>query len=175
MIATILAITLQLDQPKIESRPAVPYASIALEVTMDTIGRAMPDHLPMVAKWMSDHHVAQAGAPFMRFVRVDMKKGLAIEVGFPVAKLVKGDAQVKTGTIPKGRYVTMIHHGPYQTLVEANAKLQAFAKEKHLKFKMKKGPKGEEFVSRYEFYPTDPTQEPDASKWETRIAYMIAK
>ena len=102
-----------------------------------------------------------------------MAKGLDIEIGFPVAKSAKGDDQVTTGFLAAGRYVSLTHFGNYAGLVPPNATLQGWAKKKHLRFKMTKGAKGEEFVSRVELYKTDPDKQPDPAKWETEILYMI--
>ncbi len=77
------------------------------------------------------------------------------------------------GSLPAGRYVSLTHFGNYAGLVAPNAALQAWAKAKHLHFKMTKGAKGEEFVARVELYKTDPDKQPNPAKWETEILYMI--
>jgi len=142
---------------------------------MATIGGAFPKLMPKLHKWAAEHHAIEAGPPLMRFRYIDMDKRLDIEVGFPVAKPVKGDAEVYAGTIPAGEYVSLTHFGNYSGLVPPNAALQSWASEKHLKFKMTKDKMGDEFASRVEIYKTDPDKQPDPAKWETEILYLIER
>jgi hypothetical protein len=46
-----------------------------------------------------------------------------IEFGVPTAKLVPGGDGVLSGTLPAGRYASLVHRGPYDRLYDANAVL----------------------------------------------------
>jgi effector-binding domain-containing protein len=105
----------------------------------------------------------------VRYVVIDMEKELQIEVGFPVAKAIKGDDRVVVGFLPAGRYVESVHTGDYGGLVPANAALQDWARKQGLKWKMS----GNQWSSRVELYRVDPSNTPDASKWETEILYQV--
>lgn len=161
------------ETPRIVQRPAIPFVAIRTTETMSSMSSVFPRLMPGLRQWAAKHQVSEAGAPFIRFIHVDMAKGLDIEIGFPVAKAANGDDKVTAGFLAAGRYVSLTHFGNYSGLVPPNAALQAWAHNKHLRFKMTKGAKGEEFVSRLELYKTDPDKQPDPAKWETEILYMI--
>jgi len=161
------------NEPVLVERKAQPYVSIKETVTMETTGSAFPRLMPKLKAWMKEHKVEANGPEFMRYSYIDMNNGLDIEVGLPIAKAVKGDKEITADSIPAGKYVSLIYMGDYAGLVAPNADLQIWAKQKNLKFKMRKGKKGEEFVSRMEVYFTDPDLEPDKSKWKTEILYMV--
>jgi effector-binding domain-containing protein len=72
--------------------------------------------------------------------------------------------------LPAGDYVTLLHVGPYDGLVQANAALQQWASQRHVRWAMD----GETWLGRIERYLTDPSQEPDPSKLETELAYLTA-
>ncbi len=161
------------ETPSIVQRQAIPFVAIRTTETMSSMSSVFPRLMPELRRWAAKNHVSAAGPAFIRFVYVDMTKGLDIEIGFPVAKSAKGDDRVTAGFLAAGRYVSLTHFGNYAGLVPPNATLQAWANKKHLRFKMTKGAKGEEFVSRVELYKTDPDKQPDPAKWETEILYMI--
>lgn len=161
------------ETPRIVHLPSIPFVAIRTTETMSSMSSVFPRLMPELRRWAAKHHLSAAGPPFIRFVYVDMAKGLDIEIGFPLARSAKGDDQVTAGFLPAGRYVSLTHFGNYAGLVPPNATLQAWAKTKHLRFKMTKGAKGEEFACRVELYKTDPAKQPDPAKWETEILYMI--
>ena len=72
--------------------------------------------------------------------------------------------------LPAGRYATAVHVGTYDRLVDAHAALQAWATEQGLD--LARGPAG--FAVQLESYLTDPADEPDFSKHETEVAYLLA-
>ena len=78
------------------------------------------------------------------------------------------------GTLPAGRYVTLHHVGAPETLAGATASLLDWAAAKGLAFDVSPSPEGERWGCRLEIYLTDPRDEPDMSKWETRLAFRLA-
>jgi effector-binding domain-containing protein len=176
LVTSILLTTvIRNETPKVVHRNAVPFISVRSLETMNSLNTMIPRFMPKLQDWASHHGLKQVGAIFFRYHFVDMKKGLDVEVGFITDKIVKGDNGVTTGLIPSGDYVSLTHFGNYSGLVQPNAALQTWAKKEGLTFKMAKGKLGEEFVSRIEFYKTDPEKEPNPDKWETEILYMITK
>lgn len=171
MIFTLVA--LALESPKIVKREPMPYVAIRETVTMEGMATVFPRLMPRLQKWIQAHKVKANGPEFIRLIYVDMQKGLDIELGLPIAGKVKGDKQVQYGVMPGGRYVSLTHFGDYAGLVAPNAELQKWGNKQGVKWNVKKTKRGEEFVSRFEFYKTDPMTQPDKSKWETEILYMI--
>lgn len=162
-----------LTEPKIVTRPAQPYVAIPNTVTIANIPRALPPLFPEIAGWLTRQGGVPAGAPFFRYRVIDMPR-LVIETGFPVAKAMTGDARVHADALPAGRYATIVNTGPYDKLIDANAALLRWGAAQGLNWAMSKTQAGEEWESRLEIYLTDPATEPDASKWETEIAFLLA-
>jgi effector-binding domain-containing protein len=158
-------------QPQIEHRDAQPYAAIPLSVTMDSLAGAVDRGFPELFGWLAERALAPAGAPFIRYLEVDMSGELEIELGVPVAAEATGDERVRNGVLAAGRYVTLLHVGPYDGLVKANAALQQWAQEQGISWQMDGGSR---WRGRLERYLSDPSREPDPSRWETELAYLSA-
>ena len=125
--------------------------------------------------WLERKGVAPAGAPFWRYLIIDMEAKLEIDVAVPVATAMTGDGRIIADVLPAGRYAVLVHTGPYDDLIEVTAVLLAWAEEKGLVWdKWSTGPRGEGWRARIETYFTDPTEEPDPAKWETELAFKLA-
>lgn len=162
---------MQLTEPKTDERAAQAYVSIHHKVPMSELPRVIPDSIRELFGWLGRVGVKPAGAPFAKYNVIDMERGLEIEIGIPVGSAVSGDARVKSGTLPAGRYASLVHTGPPPELMAANAALQDWAKEKGLRWKLS----GERWSARLEHYLTDPAEQPDMNKWETEVAYQLAE
>ena len=64
--------------------------------------------------------------------------------------------------------------GPPGELAEVTGALLDWAAGEGLSWDMAPGEAGERWGSRLEIYLTDPSQEPDMSKWETQLAFKLA-
>jgi effector-binding domain-containing protein len=159
--------------PEIVTRAEQPYVAIRARVTMSELP-GLADRLGEVFGWLGARGIAPAGAPFFRYDVIDMARELEVEAGVPVAAAVEGDGPVSSGVLPAGRYAALIHVGPYDGLVEATRTLLDWAAGQGLTWDMQPGEAGDRWGSRLEIYLTDPSQEPDVSKWETQLAFRLA-
>jgi effector-binding domain-containing protein len=160
------------NEPQILTRDEQPYVGIPATVTMSSIGQAIDSALPRIFAWLGERGIAPSGPPFIRFLVIDMEAEMEIELGVPVRVGVEGDEQVRAAVLPGGRYVSLLHIGPYDQLIAANAALQKWAEERGVTFDSWDTARGSEWRSRFESYITDPSAEPDPSKWETEVAYL---
>jgi effector-binding domain-containing protein len=103
-----------------------------------------------------------------------MPNRIEIEVGVPVATAVEGNGRVRSGVLPAGRYAVLLHEGPYDEMVQANADLQAWAEKRGIHWQMRMTKLGTAWAGRVEFYLRDPSNEKDPQKYETEIAYLTA-
>ena len=157
-----------MEQPRIEQRHPQPYVAVGATVGMPDLARAIDLGYPELFAWMAEHSLVPAGAPFIRYLTVDMDAEMTLELAVPVDGSPAPDGRVHPGELPGGRYVTLLHVGPYDGLMEANATLQRWAGEQGLRWAMD----GSRWLGRLERYLTDPSQEPDSSRWETELAYL---
>ena len=159
--------------PEVTQRAVQPYAGISAWVTMETIG-SVAHRIPEIFGWLGAHGIAPAGPPFFRYHVIDMQRELQVEVGVPVASPVADEGEVRAGTLPAGRFAVMTHTGAPDTLVAATAELLDWAQAQGLAWDVSRTDAGEHWGCRVEFYLTNPAEEPDASKWQTQLAFRLA-
>jgi len=156
------------EPPKLVERDEVPYVSVPATVAFTALAGAIDAGFAQVFGGLEAHGIAPAGPPFIRYLRIDMTHTLDIELGVPVPAGTSG----MTGTLPAGRYLSLLHVGHYDELVAANATLQAWASEHGVTFAVTRCDDGDHWGARVEHYLTNPAEEPDPSRWQTEIAYL---
>jgi len=161
-------------EPAIVERQAQPYVSITARTPMRQLGEVVPPLNGEVFGWLAERGIRPAGPALWKYNVIDMAGELQIEFGAPVAAPVDGDGQIQPGTAPAGRYLVLRHTGPYDQLIGANAALADYAKQHGIAFAARDTPAGQAWDGRFEHYLTDPTAEPDAARWQTDVAYLIA-
>jgi effector-binding domain-containing protein len=169
---------------QIQRRGAQSYAAIPMQVTMESLAGAVDQAFPELFGWLARHAIAPAGPPFIRYLVIDMAAGLQIEMGVPVATAIDDDGgdgdsgdggRITPGVLPAGRYAVLRHTGPYDGLIASNAALQRWAEEQGITFDSWGTPEGTAWRARAEHYLTNPAAEPDPSKWEVDVAYLITE
>ena len=160
-------------EPTVITRGEQPYVGIRRTVTMQSIPE-IADQIPVLAGWLGQRGIAPAGAPFLRYLVIDMDRELVVEAGFPVAAPVEGDGDVFTGALPAGRYVSAVHVGHPSGLYDATSELNAWADAQGLRWAVEQTPAGDSFACRLECFLTDPRVQPDMDKWETELVFKLA-
>ena len=161
------------SEPKIVTREEQPYVGIPVTVTMSSLSQAVDSTFGRIFAWLEERGIAIAGPPFIRYLVIDMEADLEIEMGVPVQAGIRGDERILAGVLPGGRYVSLLHTGPYDQLIAANRTLQDWAEQRGVSFDSWDTGHGSGWRSRFESYITDPSTEPDPSKWEVEVAYLI--
>jgi hypothetical protein len=91
--------------PQIIERPAQPYVAVREAVTKSTLSR-IADHIPELFGWLAQRGQTPSGAPFFRYLTVDMERELQVEAGVPVAAPVDSaegaGGAVTAQTLPGG-------------------------------------------------------------------------
>ncbi len=163
--------------PKIDTRKEQPYAAVRTQVTMQELGSGIVPQLhDEVMSWLKQQGISPAGAPIIRYILIDMASKLDLEMAWPTERVLSGNNRITTGTLPAGKYASVLYTGPYEGpgLMDANRVLIEWARDKGIEWDGSTSDKGDVFTSRLETYITDPGKEPDASKWETEVAIKIA-
>ena len=160
--------------PVVVDRPAQPYLGTRRPVTMATIPEIADRFGDLVAAVLAAGRVP-AGAPFLRYLVIDMDAILLVEAGVPLDEPLGVQAgDVYDGELPAGRFVTVTHSGHPGTLVGATGDLLRWADSRGLTFDRRPGPDGDVWGCRLENYLTNPAQEPDTNRWETELAFRLA-
>ena len=166
-----------MSEPEIELRPAHQYLGIAGEIT-DGVPAFADRAFPELFGWLREHDVDPAGPPFIRFRKLD-KDGepLELEVGVHVDGEAQGDDRVRADSLPAGRYLTLLHVGPYRSetapdLAAARARLVGWATREGIVYS-RETDRGSTLPCCVERYLIGPPVEADFTRWETEFAYLI--
>ena len=166
--------------PAIQRRAAQPYVGIKSEVGTEAEFRKAVDRgFPELFGWLRDHGVAPSGAPFIRYVEIaDDGRPLRFELAAPIPATVSGNDRVHSDALPAGRYATLLHVGPYSSaevpdLNDARAELLEWARRQGVQWRGSQTKRGTTFEASIERYLTDASREPDWTKWETELAYLV--
>jgi effector-binding domain-containing protein len=165
------------NTPQIIERPAQPYVAAREILTMSTLSR-IADRIPELLAWLAQGGHTPSGAPFFRYLTIDMDRGLEVEAGVPVAApldLAGADSGAATAqTLPGGRFVSAFFVGHPDGLEGATGDLLQWAEARGLRWDMHDTPAGENWGCRLEIYHTDPREQPDMNAWRTELAFRLA-
>jgi effector-binding domain-containing protein len=157
---------------EIVDRAAQPYVAVRRTVTMQTFPE-IADRLPGLFGWLAERGIAPAGPPFFRYLVIDMERELDVEAGIPVAAPVDGDGEVLAGVLPAGRYAAATHVGHPNELVAVTGAFLGEAAAQGLTWDATETERGTRWGCRLELLLTDPAEQPDMTKWETKLAFRL--
>jgi len=160
-----------LTLPKLVDRPEQNYLAIRRAVNIpfdDVVGAIMGELFGA----LNAGGIQAVGPVFFKYDIVKMPE-LVIEFGVPVAAGTVPSGPLVSGTLPAGRYAQTTYWGHYDNLMDVNAILIGWAKERHIQWDATEMPDGDHFVCRFEEYPNGPDDEPDPEKWETTVAIKL--
>lgn len=156
-----------LTLPKIETRPVRFYVAVRKQVTIpfgDVIGAAFDE----VEAYMKAQGIGTFGPDVFKYNLIDMPR-LELDIGFITTEKLPATGNIVSGEIPAGQYATTLYTGPYDNLMDVNAVLIGWAREKGIVWDSVETAAGEKFVSRVEFYLDPPTNDPSTLRTEVAI------
>lgn|SRR5690625_5205829 len=165
----------KLNEPNIQKvEEKRPYVSIPIEVTLKEWNKATA-LVGKVLAWTAKKKVDIAGAPFFKYrVIGDMDRKFSIEVGVPVSNVVEGDGRVIAGFIPAGSYVSLVHDGHPDQIRASHQAVEDWANQQGLEWDISKDKDEKEvWGGRFEFYLSNPVEQPDPNKWSTLLQYRL--
>lgn len=150
----------------VETRAPQPVLSMTRTTAADGLQKAMAECLPAVFMHCQSHGIAMAGPPFTRYLA--MTRGtFTIAAGMPItapgSDAGEGDTLISAGELPGGEIAVAIHAGPYQTLGETHAALEAWVAAQG---RTAAGPP-------WETYITDPGEVPNPADWRTEVCLPL--
>ncbi len=165
-----------ITSPRIVSLGAMPYVLEPHTVTLPDLAAATRQGLASVAGLVAARELVAAGAPFVRYRRIDMAGTLDIETGIPILQPDdRSMVDVRLGLLPAGRYASLIHTGPYDGLLATNAALIRWGEDNAIRWAVRQTNVGQVFSCRLEMFHTGPDQTPDPASWVTEVAILIAE
>ena len=143
--------------------PTKYFMAIREEIDMEKLGDRYAENLPKVASACEKNKIEMTGMPCGLFYSWDMetqKTDVAQAVPINKKTSIKGFTCIE---VPACKALVVDYYGPYEDAAAAHEAIDKYCKDNGLTPAM---PVIEEYV-------TDPGDEPDQSKWLTRIYYPI--
>ncbi len=114
--------------------------------------------------YLGSKQIHPLGMPYAEYFEV-CEKGIDVECGVPVAPGAKGEGRIVARTIPAAETLCAAHIGPYETMKDTYAKIEAWINENGYVYA----------GSPREVYHADPKKDTDSSKWLTEIFWPVQK
>ena len=155
----------------IVDRQARSYLGIRLQTPFNGMFALVTKALKEMRKWSKERSLADEGPYFVRYYHCDMKDNMDVEVGLLTESGHAGQGRIQPGSLPKGRYATLIYRG---NGLRGNQALMKWAVENGARFDPLVPGAVESYVCRYEAYLTDYRIEPRKLLWDVELSIKIA-
>lgn len=138
-------------------------ATVRAEVAQPDLPEAMGRIFQAVNEALAKQGIEREGAPFARYHAFGATVDL--EAGVMVTNPIQPDGNVKSGELPAGPAAIAVHAGPYEGLGAVYEAMQRWLD----------GSGHQANGGHWELYITDPSAEPDASKWLTEVIFPLKR
>lgn len=155
----------------IVEKPERPYLGIRLETPFGGMFAVATKALKELRKWSKDNLPPDAGPYFLRYYHCDMKSIMEVEVGVMTHSSLDSEGQIKPGSLPGGKYATLVYQG---NGLRGNQALMKWGKDQGITFDPLVADQAESYVCRYEAYLTDYRLEPRKLLWDVELSIKIA-
>ncbi len=136
---------------------------VRVEANMQQMSDAMSSSFGKLMEYIEKAGTEMAGMPFAIWYQYEDTTKFVFECAIPVTSKVKGEGDIRFFSTYAGKVVTANHWGDYSTTGNSWGKIMKYLDEKQLQ------PNGDP----YEVYITDPTTEPDPSRWLTELYFPV--
>lgn len=144
--------------------PTSHYVAIREDVPFGKIGERYQLNLPKVAAAVTKSGVAIVGMPCGLYFDWNMDNGTTdLAQAMPVAAPTQLGGEFIAIEMSGGKALLIDFYGDYGEMEKAHSAMEAYLKANNLKAK----------TPCIEQYITDPSQEPDSSKWLTKVFYLL--
>jgi effector-binding domain-containing protein len=134
---------------------------IRTRTTFADMPKVIGESYGKIMQYLGEISEQPAGMPYAAYYNLDMQD-MDLEMGFPVAKPLPGNGELKPGEIPAGKYVTCLYKGPYSQMEQAYNEVFKWLQEN-----------GRELTGvYYEYYYNSPMEVPE-SELLTKIAIPV--
>jgi effector-binding domain-containing protein len=155
----------------IVEKPERTYLGIRFETPFDGMFALVTVALKEMRKWSKENSLSDEGPYFLRYYRTEMKGIMDVEVGLMTNSGLVGQGRIKPGSLPKGRYATLVYRG---NGLRGNQALMKWSTENGIRFDHLVPTDMESYTCRYEAYLTDYRIEPRKLLWDVELSIKIA-
>ena len=155
----------------IVAKPERPYLGIRFETPFDGMFALVTKALKELRKWSREKSLSEDGPYILRYYHTDMKGIMDVEVGLVTNANLEGQGRIKPGSLPKGRFATLVYRG---NGLRGNQALMNWATDHEIRFDRLVTGDPESYTCRYEAYLTDHRSEPRKLLWDIELSIKIA-
>ena len=155
----------------IVEKPARAYLGIRFKTPFEGMFGLVTKALKEMRKWSKENSLSEEGPYFLRYYRTDMKGMMDVEVGLVTNSGLVGQGRIKQGSLPKGRFATLVYRG---NGLRSNQALMKWATDQGIAFDPLVAGEVESYTCRYEAYLTDYRIEPRKLLWDVELSIKIA-
>jgi effector-binding domain-containing protein len=154
----------------IVDKPERPYVGIRIATPFNGMFAVATKALKELRKWSKENGLSDEGPYFLRYYRCNMKEIMDVEAGLITRSGGISRGQIKPGSLPSGRYASLVYKG---NGLRGNQALMKWAAESGVKFDPLSATEVETYVCRYEAYLTDYRIEPRKLLWDVELSIRI--
>ena len=158
------------SDPKIYHRAETPTIGIRIITPFAGMFAQVDKLRKELTKWFQAQGIEPQGHTYLRYYVIDMEGDMDIEYGVCVEEPMAGDGRIQPGSLPAGRYVSLIYSG---SGLQGNKALIQYIRDNNLPIDRWDTLQGDNFRCRFELYLTDPKVEPRKTKWDIEVAFKL--
>jgi effector-binding domain-containing protein len=158
--------------PELVTRPAQWSVVIPVKASLNEWNRTI-EKIPRVIGWIEEQGIQPASPLFYRYRRTGTAdEPFSVEIGFAVDEQVAPGNEVTISEMEEGTYLTYLHHGHPDQIFEVSSELERWAAENGVAIDVQRQGSVEIWRGRYEFFLTNPDDEPDPNNWQIKLAWL---
>jgi effector-binding domain-containing protein len=146
---------------EVKEQPTQKTLSIRTRAAVQDLPQVFGAGYGKIAQYLGELGEQPSGPPFAAYYNMDMDN-LDVELGFPVARQLPGQDEIKAGEILGGRVATCLYTGPYSEIEPAYTTLMKWIADNSY----------EATGVSYELYLNDPAETPPA-ELQTQIIFPL--
>ncbi len=154
----------------IVDKPERSYLGIRFKTPFNGMFALVTKALKELRKWSNANGLAEEGPYFLRYYHTDMKGIMDVEVGLLTNSDLAGEGRIQPGSLPKGRYASLVYRG---NGLRGNVALMKWATDHAIRFDRPAAGDAESYTCRYEAYLTDYRIEPRKLLWDVELSIKV--
>jgi DNA gyrase inhibitor GyrI len=154
----------------IVDKPERTYLGIRFETPFNGMFALVTKALKELRKWGKENALSDESLYFLRYYHCDMKSMMEVEVGLMTNSGLAGEGHIQPGSLPKGRYATLVYRG---NGLRGNQALMKWATNHGVRFDPLVEGEVESYRCRYEAYLTDYRLESRKLLWDIELSIKI--
>jgi effector-binding domain-containing protein len=155
----------------IVDKPERTYLGIRFETPFEGMFALVTKALKELRKFSKENALSDESPYFLRYYHCDMKSMMDVEVGLMTNSGLAGHGRIQSGSLPKGRYATLVYRG---NGLRGNQALMKWATDHGVRFAPLVEGEVESYRCRYEAYLTDHRLESRKLLWDIELSIKIA-